>query len=63
MPAISPSIEVSRPADEAFAYATDPTRFHEWQQGVLGEHMDDPERPASERAASPCGKSGRQKDR
>ena len=43
MSQISPSIEVNRPAGEVFAYATDPTRFPEWQQGVLGGHMDDPE--------------------
>jgi hypothetical protein len=27
--------EVDRPAAEVFAYATDPTRFSEWQQGVV----------------------------
>ena len=26
------SIEVDRPAEDVFAYATDPSRFHEWQQ-------------------------------
>jgi hypothetical protein len=26
---------VDRPAAEVFAYATDPTRFHEWQHGVI----------------------------
>jgi uncharacterized protein YndB with AHSA1/START domain len=46
MPAISTSTEVSRPADEVFAYATDPTRFHEWQKGVLDGHMDDPGTPS-----------------
>lgn len=30
------STDVARPADEVFAYATDPARFPEWQQGVLG---------------------------
>lgn len=30
----SVSIEVERPADEVFRYATDPSRFHEWQHGV-----------------------------
>lgn len=45
MPAISTSGEVSRPAGEVFAYATDPTRFHEWQKGGLGGHMDDPGTP------------------
>jgi uncharacterized protein YndB with AHSA1/START domain len=46
MSAISASIEVNRPADEVFAYATDPTRFHEWQKGVLDGHLDDPGTPS-----------------
>jgi uncharacterized protein YndB with AHSA1/START domain len=32
--------EVARPPAEVFAYVTDPTRFVEWQQGVLSGHMD-----------------------
>jgi hypothetical protein len=38
--AIVTSAEVARPAAEVFAYATDPTRFSEWQQGVVDGHMD-----------------------
>jgi hypothetical protein len=33
MAAITTTIQVDRSADEVFAYAIDPTRFHEWQQG------------------------------
>jgi hypothetical protein len=33
--AIVASTDVERPASEAFAYATDPTRFSEWQQSVV----------------------------
>jgi uncharacterized protein YndB with AHSA1/START domain len=40
MPAIVTTIEVDRAAEDVFAYATDPTRFPEWQQGVVGGHMD-----------------------
>jgi hypothetical protein len=40
MAAIVVNTEVQRPAAEVFAYATDPTRFSEWQQGVLDGHMD-----------------------
>ena len=40
MPAIVTSTEVERPAAEVFAYATDPTRFREWQKGVVDGHMD-----------------------
>jgi hypothetical protein len=41
MPPITTTIQVDRCADDVFAYATDPTRFSEWQQGVTGGHMDD----------------------
>ena len=37
---ITVSAEVDRPAEAAFAYVTDPTRFPEWQAGVVGGHMD-----------------------
>jgi Polyketide cyclase / dehydrase and lipid transport len=42
MPPIVTSAEIGRPAAEVFAYATDPTRFSEWQQGVVDGHMDGP---------------------
>jgi Polyketide cyclase / dehydrase and lipid transport len=42
MPAIVASTEVERTAAEVFAYATDPTRFSEWQKGVVDGHMDGP---------------------
>ncbi|MEO5876291.1 MAG: SRPBCC family protein [Streptosporangiaceae bacterium] len=35
------TVEVDRPAAEVFAYATDPTRFPEWQAGVIDGHLDD----------------------
>ena len=34
------SVEVDRPAAEVFAYATNPSKFHEWQQGVVGGSME-----------------------
>ena len=40
MPPIVTSAEISRPAEEVFAYATDPSRFPEWQHGVVDGHMD-----------------------
>ena len=40
MPPVVTSAEISRPAAEVFAYATDPTRFREWQKGVVNGHMD-----------------------
>lgn len=35
MPPITVSTDIDRPAEEVFAYATDPTRFAEWQKGVV----------------------------
>lgn len=40
MPPITASVEVDRSADEVFAYATDPSRFSEWQKEVVGGRMD-----------------------
>jgi hypothetical protein len=40
MAPIVTSAEIDRPAAEVFAYATDPSRFSEWQQGVVNGHMD-----------------------
>jgi len=40
MPPITTSTEIDCPAAEVFDYATDPTRFNEWQNGVVDGHMD-----------------------
>jgi hypothetical protein len=40
MAAITVSGEIHRPAEEVFAYATDPSRFPEWQKGVVSGHME-----------------------
>jgi uncharacterized protein YndB with AHSA1/START domain len=37
---ITVSDEINCPAEELFAYATDPTRFPEWQKGVVSGHME-----------------------
>jgi carbon monoxide dehydrogenase subunit G len=37
--AISTSVEVDRPAAEAFAYVTDPSRFIAWQNGIVDGHL------------------------
>jgi hypothetical protein len=42
MPPIVTSAEIGRPAAEVFTYATDPTRFSEWQKGVVEGYMDGP---------------------
>ena len=40
MAPITTTVQVDRSADEVFAYATDPTRFPEWQQGVVNGRME-----------------------
>lgn len=45
MPPITVSTEIERPAQDVFAYATDPARFAEWQQGVIDGHLDQPGNP------------------
>jgi len=40
MSAVVVSTDVERPAAEVFAYATDPTRFSQWQKGVVEGRMD-----------------------
>jgi uncharacterized protein YndB with AHSA1/START domain len=40
MAPITTTVQIDRSADDVFAYATDPTRFSEWQQRVTGGHMD-----------------------
>jgi uncharacterized protein YndB with AHSA1/START domain len=42
MPPVVVTAEIDRPAAEVFACATDPTRFSQWQKGVLDGHMDGP---------------------
>jgi uncharacterized protein YndB with AHSA1/START domain len=41
MTPITTNIDIARPQEEVFSYVTDPTRFAEWQGGVIGGHMDD----------------------
>jgi uncharacterized protein YndB with AHSA1/START domain len=40
MPPIVSSIDIARPPDQVFAYATDPSRFPEWQRDVVRVHME-----------------------
>jgi uncharacterized protein YndB with AHSA1/START domain len=42
MTPITTSIEVGRSPAEVFAYVTDPSTMHEWQQGCVSGHMDAP---------------------
>ncbi|MGW7681507.1 SRPBCC family protein [Kribbella sp. NPDC054772] len=40
MGSIVTKVEVERPADEVFAYVTDPDHFPEWQANVTGGHLE-----------------------
>lgn len=40
-PPIIASAEVDRSAEDVYAYATDPTRFSEWQKGVVDGRLDE----------------------
>ena len=40
MSPITSHIEIARPAEEVFAYATDPSRFSEWQDDVVSARVE-----------------------
>jgi carbon monoxide dehydrogenase subunit G len=40
MPPVTVSADVRRPPEEVYAYATDPSRFAEWQKGVVSGRME-----------------------
>jgi uncharacterized protein YndB with AHSA1/START domain len=40
MSPITSHIEIARPAEDVFAYATDPSRFSEWQDDVVSAHLE-----------------------
>lgn len=41
------TIEIARPPDEVFAYVTDPSRFAEWQEGVVSGRIEGGGPPAT----------------
>jgi hypothetical protein len=45
MAPIVASVEIDRPAQDVFAYATDPSRFSEWQKGVVDGRMEGKDKP------------------
>jgi uncharacterized protein YndB with AHSA1/START domain len=40
MAPITTTIDVARPQEEVFSYVTDPSRFAEWQHGVVSGRID-----------------------
>ena len=45
MAPIIATVDVDRPAAEVYAYATDPTRFAEWQAGFVDGHLEGADAP------------------
>lgn len=43
---ITTRIDIDRPAEQVFAYVTDPGQFHQWQQGVVSGGIKEPGPPA-----------------
>ncbi len=59
MAPIVASTEISKSPDEVFAYVTDPTRLHEWQESVIrSESSETPVRVATT-AGDPAGWTSR----
>lgn len=40
MTMLTTSVDIARPAEDVFAYVTDPGRFGEWQANVKSGHLD-----------------------
>jgi uncharacterized membrane protein len=41
----STGIDIDRPAEQVYDYVTDPSQFHEWQQGVVSGGIKEPGPP------------------
>lgn len=46
MAPIASAVDIARPPEEVFAYVTDPSRFAEWQSGVVSGHIEGHEPPS-----------------
>ena len=46
MAPIVSSIEIARPPEDVFSYATDPSRLPEWQESVVSTRIEEGVRPA-----------------
>jgi polyketide cyclase/dehydrase/lipid transport protein len=62
MAPIVSSVDVTRPADEAFAYVIDPSTMSEWQQGVVRGHLDRPETQVGSRCTTIRKIGGRERE-
>jgi uncharacterized protein YndB with AHSA1/START domain len=59
---ITTSTEVARSPEEVFAYVTDPTTMHEWQQGCVRGHMDAPTTRVGSKCTTTRRIGGRQRE-
>jgi Polyketide cyclase / dehydrase and lipid transport len=62
MAPIVSSVDVTRPAGEAFAYVIDPSTMSEWQQGVVRGHLDRPETQVGSRCTTIRKIGGRERE-
>jgi uncharacterized protein YndB with AHSA1/START domain len=62
MAPITTSTEIARPADEVFAYVTDPRTMPEWQQGCVSGHLDGPTTSVGSKCTTVRTIGGRQRE-
>jgi uncharacterized protein YndB with AHSA1/START domain len=62
MAPITTSLEVARSPEEVFAYVTDPSTMHEWQQGCVSGHMDAPTTRVGSRCTTIRSIGGRERE-
>jgi uncharacterized protein YndB with AHSA1/START domain len=62
MAPLSNSIEVERPAEEVFAYVTDPRHMPEWQKGCLEGQLDGPTPHVGSRCTTTRSIGGRERE-
>jgi uncharacterized protein YndB with AHSA1/START domain len=62
MAPITSILEIGRPADEVFAYVTDPRHMPEWQQGCVRGQLDGPATHVGSRCTTTRKIGGRERD-
>ena len=62
MPPITTSADIERPAEEVFAYVTDPRTMSEWQQGCVSGHMDGPDTHVGSKCTTVRNIGGRERE-
>lgn len=62
MTPITSQLEIARPADEVFAYVTDPRRMPEWQTGCVSGQLDGPTTQVGSRCTTTRRIGGRERE-